>query len=71
MKQMSAIGWIAFVLVVIGGLNWGLVGAFNFDLVATLLGVGSWISRAVYILVGLSAIYMIFAPMGKSSQQPM
>jgi uncharacterized membrane protein YuzA (DUF378 family) len=67
MKQMSAVGWIAFVLVIIGGLNWGLIGFFNFDLVATVLGVGSVLSRIVFGLVGISALYMIFAPMMRSS----
>ena len=56
---MNILDWIAFILVIIGALNWGLVGIFNFDLVATLLGVMSIASRVVYILVGLSAIYML------------
>jgi len=46
----------ALILLIIGGLNWGLVGAFGFDLVATLFGEMSAISRIVYVLVGLSAI---------------
>jgi uncharacterized protein len=41
-----------------GGLNWGLVGAFHFDLVAALFGDMSMLSRAIYILIGLSAIYV-------------
>lgn len=52
---------LALILTIIGGLNWGLVGAFNFDLVAFLFGYMSALSRVVYILVGLSAIAMIFA----------
>lgn len=55
---MKILETIALILVVIGGLNWGLVGLFNFDLVATIFGVMSVISRIVYILVGLSAIYL-------------
>jgi len=51
--------WIAWVLVVIGGLNWGLVGLFNFDLVATIFGAMSIASRVVYTLVGISAIVLI------------
>ena len=47
---------IAMVLLIIGGLNWGLVGAFNFDLVAALFGHKSKLSRVVYMLVGLSAL---------------
>ncbi len=50
---------IAAVLVAIGGLNWGLVGFFNFDLVATLFGSMSILSRIVYGLVGLSAVYQV------------
>jgi len=45
------------ILLVVGGLNWGLVGLFNFDLVATIFGEMSLLSRVVYILVGLSAAY--------------
>jgi uncharacterized protein len=65
--KMSPIGWIAFILVVIGGLNWGLVGAFGFDLVANILGDMSIISRIVYVLVGLSAIYMLIKPFMKAN----
>jgi uncharacterized protein len=57
---MKVLGWITFILVVIGGLNWGLVGFFNFDLVAKIFGEMSTASRIVYDLVGLSAIYMLF-----------
>jgi uncharacterized membrane protein YuzA (DUF378 family) len=60
MVEKSAIDWIALVLVIVGGLNWGLVGLFNFDLVAAIFGEMSTISRAVYSLVGLAAIYMIY-----------
>ena len=53
MKTLKA---IAYGLVIIGALNWGLVGAFEFDLVKFLLGDMTILSRIVYILVGLSAI---------------
>jgi uncharacterized protein len=58
MKNLNVLDWITLVLVIIGGLNWGLVSLFNFDLVATLLGDMSILSRVVYGLVGLSAIYV-------------
>lgn len=48
----------ALILVIIGGLNWGLVGLLGLDLVATLFGVTSIIAKVVYILVGLSALYV-------------
>ncbi len=51
---------IALALLVIGGLNWGLVGIFSFDLVAWLFGgTGAILSRVVYVLVALSAIWCI------------
>ncbi len=54
MKSMDV---IVAVLLVVGGLNWGLVGLLNFDLVATIFGAGSLLARIVYIVVGLSALY--------------
>lgn len=48
---------IAFILVIIGGLNWGLA-AIGYNVVDMILGMGSTISQLVYILVGLSAIYL-------------
>jgi uncharacterized membrane protein YuzA (DUF378 family) len=56
----NALDWIALLLVIVGGLNWGLVGLFNLDLVAALFGAGSALARIVYILVGLAAVYMIY-----------
>jgi hypothetical protein len=53
---MRALDSIALILLIVGGLNWGLVGAFQFDLVATLFGEASALSRLVYVLVGLSAV---------------
>lgn len=50
---------VALVLVVIGGLNWGLVGAFNYNLVDSLLGEGSALARIVYVLVGLAALVVL------------
>jgi len=61
----SIVKSIAWILVLIGGLNWGLVGAFNFDLVATFLGTGSLLSNIVYILVGISALVLIASKLMK------
>ncbi|MDD2840663.1 MAG: DUF378 domain-containing protein [Rickettsiales bacterium] len=52
----SKIFLISLILLIVGGLNWGLVGLFNFDLVASLFGQMSILSRIVYLLVGASAI---------------
>nr|WP_202078912.1 DUF378 domain-containing protein [Caldalkalibacillus salinus] len=51
---------LALLLVVIGAINWGLIGLFQFDLVATLFGgQDSWLSRIIYSLVGLAGLYSI------------
>jgi uncharacterized membrane protein YuzA (DUF378 family) len=57
---MKTVTWIALILLIVGGLNWLLVGALNFDLVAAVLGDMSPLSRIVYILVGLSALCILF-----------
>ena len=57
---MKTLNWILFILVIVGGLNWGLVGLFDFDLVATIFGNMSALSRIVYSLVGLSSVYVLF-----------
>jgi len=59
MKKLNALDWITLVLVIVGGLNWGLVGIFKFDLVAAIFGDMSAASRIVYTLVGLSAVYLL------------
>jgi uncharacterized protein len=56
---MRTLDVITLILIIIGGLNWGLVGAFDFNLVAALFGDGSALSRIVYILVGLSAVWQL------------
>ncbi len=48
-------------LVIIGAVNWGLIGFFRFDLVAFLFGEMSWLSRIIYALVGISGLYLISA----------
>ena len=52
--------WTALTLVIIGALNWALIGFFKFDLIATLFGgMESWVSRIIYILIGLSGLYCL------------
>ena len=57
---MKSLDIAAVALLAVGGLNWGLVGAANFDLVAALFGPMSALSRVVYILVGAAALYRLF-----------
>ncbi len=56
---MKIIDTIALVLIIVGAINWGLIGLFNFNLVDTLFGVGSALSRIVYTLVGVSGLWAI------------
>ena len=56
---MKILDSIAFILVLIGAINWGLIGFFNFDLVASLFGTMSMFSSIIYGLVGLSGIYCL------------
>ncbi|SNS74689.1 hypothetical protein SAMN05446037_101952 [Anaerovirgula multivorans] len=52
--------WIALILIIIGAINWGLLGLFKFDLIAKLFrGQGSLVSRIIYTLVGFSGIYTL------------
>ena len=53
---MKIVHMIVWILLIVGGLNWGLVGLFHFNLVDTLFGVGSMIATGIYILVGVSAV---------------
>jgi uncharacterized membrane protein YuzA (DUF378 family) len=56
---MKSLNILTLILLVVGGLNWGLVGAFGFDLVAAIFGGGSLLARLVYVLVGLSALWQL------------
>ena len=56
---MRAINLVTLLLVIVGGLNWALVGLFNFNLVSALFGDMSALSRIVYVLVGISAVWQI------------
>ena len=57
---MKNIKMLAMILVIVGGLNWGLVGLFNFNLVSAIFGSIMWLENLIYILVGVSAVVMIF-----------
>ena len=57
---MKITSFIAFILVIIGALNWLLIGLFSVDVVAIIFGVASIMSRIIYSLVGLAGLWMIF-----------
>lgn len=67
--KMTTLGWVAFILVIVGGLNWGLV-AFDFNLVSFLVGTWPTVEKAVYVLVALSAVFLVLGG-GKKNEQAM
>lgn len=69
---MKGLKSVAMWLVIIGGLNWGLIGIFQWDLVAKLLGSGDMyatLPRVIYTLVGLSALWSAFAMFGGGNKE--
>lgn len=74
MNGISSITWIAVVLLAVGGVNWGLVGLFEFDLVAFLFGeefgTTNVVTRVVYILVGISALVSLLGLTMTQSKAP-
>ena len=63
---MKVISLIAMILVLIGGLNWGLVGLFDLNLVSALFGT-TFLANLVYILVGVSALWLIITSFSKTN----
>ncbi len=59
-SALSGLDWAAMVLMIIGGINWGLVGAFDFNLVAALFGEQTPLARLVYVVVGIASLYGIY-----------
>ena len=57
--KSNGLDYTALVITVIGALNWGLIGLFRFNLVSFLFGDMSWLSRIVYILVGICGLYLL------------
>lgn len=56
---MKAVDLLSLILLIIGGLNWGLVGFAQYDVVAALLGAGSTATQFVYVLIGLAALWQL------------
>lgn len=61
---MKTLHVVAFLLLIVGGFNWGLVGFFNVNLVTVLFGSVPTLERVIYMLVGLSALYLLFSYKG-------
>jgi uncharacterized membrane protein YuzA (DUF378 family) len=60
MAEMKVLDWIAYILVIIGAVNWGLLGAFKFNVVNVVLGSIPILETIVYVLVGIAGLYLIY-----------
>ena len=59
LKGVITLKKLILILMIIGGINWGLIGFFRFDLVAFLFGDMSWLSRIIYAVIGICGLYMV------------
>lgn len=66
--KMSSLDTLAMILVVVGAVNWGLVGLLNLNLVSTLLGSGSLLEKLVYVLVGVGGVLVLWKWYGMKKQ---
>ncbi|MBQ8663334.1 MAG: DUF378 domain-containing protein [Eubacterium sp.] len=57
--KRNVIDCIMLAIIIVGAVNWGLIGLFRFDLIAFFFGTMSWVSRVIYVLVGIAGIYML------------
>ena len=62
--KLDTLGWVAAVLVIIGAVNLGLVGVFQWDLLDAIFGSVEWLLRTVQTIIGLAGLYMIYAVAG-------
>jgi len=60
MEKFNTLDWVAIILLIVGALNWLLIGLFSFNLVEMIFGTMSLISRIIYVVVGLGGLYAIF-----------
>jgi uncharacterized membrane protein YuzA (DUF378 family) len=60
MKNFNMFDWITLAILIIGGLSWGLIGVFGFDVVSALFGNMTTLTRVIYSIVGLSGLYVMY-----------
>lgn len=61
-KEKDMVSWIALILLIVGGLNWGLVGLIKLDVIKAIFGDMSVLSRILYLLVGIAGVYVLLMP---------
>ncbi len=67
--DMKILNTTALILIVIGGINWGLVGFFNYNLVDAIFSQGSFLARAIYAIVGIAALWTVLMMGSKSTEK--
>lgn len=70
MVRLNALDWVAMILAIVGAINWGLVGLFDFNLVTALFGAVPVLVTIVYILVGLAGLWLIYLLVRASAEEP-
>ncbi|MFH1284741.1 MAG: DUF378 domain-containing protein [Candidatus Peregrinibacteria bacterium] len=68
MKKLNFLDWVALILVVIGAINWGLVGLFQFDLVFYLFATMYTVAQVVYVVVGVAGLYLFVSMLAKGKE---
>ena len=63
MLKLQTIGWVALVVAILGSLSWGLVGLFEFNIVETIFGEMTPLSRIFYIITGFAGLYLFLVPL--------
>jgi uncharacterized protein len=58
-SRITPLDWVSIILVAIGAINWGLVGLFQFDLVAAIFGQLTALTRIIYVLVAIAGVYLL------------
>ncbi len=68
---MKTLNIIAMILMIVGGINWGLVGLFDWNLVAAIFGADTWFTNLIYIIVGVAALWGIYmlAPLARGTER--
>ena len=69
MKTLSTLDWTALALLAVGGINWGLISLFDFNLVAAIFGDATLLARVIYGIVGVTAIYLPLSLLASASEQ--
>jgi len=69
MKELNALDWIVIILILIGGLNWGVLGLFNVNVIGLIFGEMTTITRIIYTLVGVAAVYLAILSMSLSKKE--